>query len=68
MLAGVLINIVSEFWPLMLGAVVTATILGAAIGRKTSGDMWQGAGLGALCSAASTVLVPLIVAILALLS
>lgn len=68
MLGSVLVAIVAQFWPLMLGAVTTITILGAAIGRKTDRGALRGAGLGALYSGLCVVLVPLIVAIVTLVN
>lgn len=68
MLGSVLVAIVAQFWPLIMGAVATATILGAAIGRKTSRGALHGAGLGALYSGLCAVIVPLVVAIVTLVN
>jgi hypothetical protein len=67
LLAGVLLAIVGQFWPLMLGAVVVATALGAAIGKR-SGNALRAAGSGALYSAVAVVVLPLIAAVITLLN
>lgn len=68
LLGGVLASIVGQFWPLMLGTVVVATALGAAIGRRSSGNALRGAKFGAIYSTLAAIIVPLVVAIFTLVT
>ncbi|MFA7339831.1 MAG: hypothetical protein WC028_23815 [Candidatus Obscuribacterales bacterium] len=68
LLGGVLASIIGQFWPLMVGTVVAVTALGAAIGKRSNGNALRGAKYGAIYSTLAAIIVPLVVAIVTLVT